>query len=243
VSRTRYARSGESRIAYELRDTRLWWRPWLVLIQGMGFDRHGWEPVLRTLRRHLRLVLVDNRGSGRSSLPHGSFSVADMAGDILAVLDGAGISRAHVMGVSLGGMVAQELAIDHPDRVGDLVLVSTTPGWPFAYPMPAVSAALIARTGSLTREVAARRHAENALSARTVVDRPEVADRLVALQDMRLADPRAWAPRRPPALATPAVYGKRASVPARWSCTDPRTPSSTRAMGSCSRTASRARSS
>jgi pimeloyl-ACP methyl ester carboxylesterase len=193
VSRTRYARSGESRIAYELRDTRLWWRPWLVLIQGMGFDRHGWEPVLRTLRRHLRLVLVDNRGSGRSSLPHGSFSVADMAGDILAVLDGAGISRAHVMGVSLGGMVAQELAIDHPDRVGDLVLVSTTPGWPFAYPMPAVSAALIARTGSLTREVAARRHAENALSARTVVDRPEVADRLVALQDMRLADPRAWA--------------------------------------------------
>jgi pimeloyl-ACP methyl ester carboxylesterase len=50
-----------------------------------------------------------------------------------------------------GGMVAQEMAVDYPERVSDLILVSTTPGWPFAYPMPAVSAALIARTGSLTR--------------------------------------------------------------------------------------------
>jgi 3-oxoadipate enol-lactonase len=193
VSRTRYARSGDSRIAYELRGARRWRRSWLVLIQGMGFDRHGWEPVLRNLGRHFRLVLVDNRGSGRSDLPPGSFGVADMAGDILSVLDGAGIRRAHVMGVSLGGMVAQELAVDYPERVGDLILVSTTPGWPFAYPMPAVSAALIARTGSLTREVAARSHAENALSARTVLDRPEVADRLVALQGTRPADPGALA--------------------------------------------------
>ena len=191
MTRTRYARSGESRIAYELRSTRRWGRPWLVLIQGVGFDRHGWEPVLRKLRRHFRLVLVDNRGSGLSDLPPGSFSVADMAGDILAVLDRAGISRAHVMGVSLGGMVAQELAVDHPDRVGDLILVSTTPGWPFAYPMPAACAALIATTSSLTREVAARRHTENALSARTVLDHPEVADRLVALQDTWPGDPRA----------------------------------------------------
>ena len=156
MCRTRYARSGDSRIAYELRGTRRWRRPWFVLIQGMGFDRHGWDPVLRNLGRHFRLVLVDNRGSGRSDLPPGSFGVADMAGDILSVLDGAGIRRAHVMGVSPGGMVAQEMAVDYPERVGDLILVSTTPGWPFAYPMPAVSAALIARTGSLTREVAAQ---------------------------------------------------------------------------------------
>jgi 3-oxoadipate enol-lactonase len=232
VSRTRYARRDDSRIAYELRGTRRWRRPWLVLIQGMGFDRQGWEPVLRNLGRHFRLVLVDNRGSGRSDLPPGSFGVADMAGDILSVLDGAGIRRAHVMGVSLGGMIAQELAVDHPERIGDLILVSTTPGWPFAYPMPAVSAALIARTGSLTREVAARRHAENALSARTVLDHPEVADRLVALQGTR-----------PLVLATPAVYGKRASAHARWSYSDLRTQWSIRATASCSRTASRARSS
>ncbi|HEY4852578.1 MAG TPA: alpha/beta hydrolase [Streptosporangiaceae bacterium] len=192
MSRTRYARSGELRIAYELRGTLHRRRPWLVLIQGMGFDRLGWEPVLRKLRRHFRLVLVDNRGSGRSDLPAGSFSVADMAGDIVAVLDGAGIRRAHVAGVSLGGMVAQELAIDHPERVDGLVLVSTTPGWPFAYAMPAVSVALIAATGSMTREVALRRNAENALSACTVQHHPEVADRLVELQRSRSADPKAW---------------------------------------------------
>jgi len=101
------------------------------------------------------------------------------------------LESAHVLGVSMGGMVAQELAIDHPERVGDLILVSTTPGWPFAYPMPAVSAALIAATGSLSRETAARRHTENALSARTVLDRPDVADRLAAVQRERPADPRA----------------------------------------------------
>ena len=189
--RTRYARSGELRIAYELRGILHWRRPWLVLIQGMGFDRSGWEPVLRKLRRHFRLVLVDNRGSGRSDLPNDSFEVADMAGDVVAVLDGAGVRRAHMMGVSLGGMVAQDLAVAFPERVDGLVLVSTTPGWPFAYPMPAVSVRLFAATGSMTREVALRRHSENALSACTIQRRPEVVDRLVELQRSRPADPRA----------------------------------------------------
>jgi len=191
VSRTRYARSGELQIAYELRRRRYWWRPWLILIQGMGFDRFGWEPVLRKLRRHFRLVLVDNRGTGCSDAA-GSFSVADMAGDIVAVLDSAGIRRAHMMGVSLGGMVAQELAVDHPERVDGLVLVSTTPGWPFAYPMPAASAALVAATGGMSREVALRHHAENALSARTIKGHSELVDRLVELQRSRPADPGAW---------------------------------------------------
>ena len=84
-------------------------RPWLVLVQGMGFDRYGWDPVLSALRRCFRLVLVDNRGAGRSDRPDGSFNVADMAGDVVAVLDAAGIGRAHVLGASLGGMVARDL--------------------------------------------------------------------------------------------------------------------------------------
>jgi len=92
VSRTRYARSGDLRIAYELRGTMHRRRPWLVLIQGMGFDRSGWDPVLRKLRHHFRLVLVDNRGFGRSDRSAGLFGVAAMAGDIVAVLDAAGPS-------------------------------------------------------------------------------------------------------------------------------------------------------
>src|SRR5271165_5584449 len=95
MSRTRYTRSGALRIAYELRGTLHRRRPWLVMIQGMGLDRLGWEPVLGKLRRHFRLVLVDNRGVGHSDRPTDSFTVADMADDIVAVLDAAGIGKAH----------------------------------------------------------------------------------------------------------------------------------------------------
>ena len=111
MSRTRYVRSGALRIAYELRGTLHRRRPWLVLIQGMGLDHTGWGPVLRRLRRHFRLVLVDNRGFGRSDRPTGSFAVADMAGDVAAVLDAAGIRRAHVMGASLGGMADRKSVV------------------------------------------------------------------------------------------------------------------------------------
>jgi 3-oxoadipate enol-lactonase len=187
VSRTRYARSGTARIAYELRGTWRWRRPWLVLIQGMGLDRHGWEQVPGKLRRRFRLVLVDNRGCGRSDPAAGSFSVADMAEDVVAVLDTAGIRRAHVLGASLGGMVAQELAIRHPERVDALVLVCTAPGWPFAYPMPAPSVRLLVATAHMPAEAARRRHTENALSARAARERPDLVDRLLERQGSRPA--------------------------------------------------------
>ena len=189
AGRTRYVSSGVARIGYELRGTWHRRRPWLVLIQGMGFDRLGWQPVLGRLGRHFRLVLMDNRGSGRSDRPAGAIAVADMVGDVVAVLDAAGIHRAHVLGASLGGMVAQELAVTHPERVNGLVLACTTPGWPLAYPMPAPTVRLIAATADMTPDAAARRHTENALSARTVRRRPELVDRLVRLQGIRPADP------------------------------------------------------
>ena len=187
--RTRFARHGSLRIAYELRGRRYPHRPWLVLIQGLGFDRSGWQPVLRRLRRRFRLVLVDNRGSGRSDLPGGSFRVADMAADVVAVLDDAGIRRAHVMGMSLGGMVAQEVAVRYPERVDGLVLVSTSPGWPFAFPMPAESVALLAASHAMSPGDAARRHTENALSPGDAARDPGLVRRLVSLQR---SQPRAW---------------------------------------------------
>jgi 3-oxoadipate enol-lactonase len=181
----RYASNGSLRIAYELQGLMHRRRPWLVLIQGMGFDRSGWDPVLSALRRRFRLVLVDNRGTGRSDRPDGSFAVADMVGDVVAVLDAAGIGRAHVLGASLGGMVAQELAITWPERVGRLVLACTTPGWPAGYPMPAASLRLIMATRGMPLEAARRRHTEHALSVKAVQQNPALVGRLMEVQGVR----------------------------------------------------------
>jgi 3-oxoadipate enol-lactonase len=192
VGFTRYTRGGELRIAYETRGGWRRHRPWLVLIQGLGFDRTGWDPVADLLKRDFRLLLVDNRGSGRSAPTAGRVSVADLARDVAGVLDAAGLARVHVAGASLGGMVAQEVAIGYPDRVDRLVLACTTPGWPYAYPMPVGSAALLAATRRMDPETALRRNVENALSRATVRDRPEVVERLVEHQRKHRGDPRDW---------------------------------------------------
>src|SRR5260370_19281291 len=152
AGRTRYASHGILRIAYEPQGTMHRRRPWLILIHGMAFDRSGWGPVLRKLGRRFRLVLMDNRGTGHSDRPAGSFTVADMTSDVVAVLDAVGVRRAHVLGASLGGMVAQDLAITHPERVDRLVLACTTPSWPLRYPMPAPSMRLIAATPGMRPE-------------------------------------------------------------------------------------------
>lgn len=192
VSGTRYAPSGDLRIAYETRGLAASRRSALLLIQGLGFDRAGWGPAAGLLRRRFRLVLVDNRGSGRSTMD-GSFSVTDMAEDALAVLDDAGIGTAHVLGASLGGMIAQELAMRHPDRVGPRILACTTPGWLFAYPMPLQSVRLIAASRCLAPDEALRRHIANALSASAVADRPELIQQIVDCQPSLAArDADAW---------------------------------------------------
>ena len=180
------------RIGFEARSGLLSRRPWLVLVQGLGLDRAGWDPVLSGLQRSFRLLLVDNRGTGTSDPPPRVFSVAEMARDVVAVLDAAEVDRAHVAGTSLGGMVAQEVAIEHADRVNGLVLASTTPGWPLGYSMPQPTMRLMAATRRLSREGALRRHVENALSRTTVENDPALVDRLVESLRGRPHDPDAW---------------------------------------------------
>jgi len=85
----------------------------LVLVHGLGYARWGWEPVADSLAERFEIVLLDNRGIGESDAPPGPYTVAEMAGDVVRVLDEAGIERAHLVGTSLGGMIAQELALGH----------------------------------------------------------------------------------------------------------------------------------
>ncbi len=100
----------------------------LLLIMGWGANAATWRPQLPGLAEQFRVITFDNRGVGRSSSPEGPYSVPQMAGDVVGLLDALEVPRAHVFGISLGGMIAQELAIEHPGRVDALILGCTTPG-------------------------------------------------------------------------------------------------------------------
>ncbi|HEX8159420.1 MAG TPA: alpha/beta hydrolase [Solirubrobacteraceae bacterium] len=101
----------------------------LLLIQGMGANsRHWGEPFLCELVRDFDLILYDHRGVGRSGPLPADASTADLAADALLLLDELEIARAHVFGISMGGMVAQELALSAPARVATLTLGGTTAG-------------------------------------------------------------------------------------------------------------------
>jgi 3-oxoadipate enol-lactonase len=143
---TRFARNGPVSIAYDVRGRGL---P-LVPLQGVGVGRWGWEPVAGRLARRCQVICIDNRGIGASDTPPGHFTTRAMAQDVLAVLDHASIQRASVPGTSLGGMIAQELALAHPERVDRLVLVATLPGGPHSRPMPLGTTYLFAAAPFLT---------------------------------------------------------------------------------------------
>jgi pimeloyl-ACP methyl ester carboxylesterase len=125
----------------------------LIMGQGLALDA-GWRTVVR-LARDFRVLVFDNRDVGRSDHSPWPYAVAQMAGDAVAVLDAAGVGRAHVYGVSLGGMVAQEVTLRHPERVGALVLGATTRGGPRAVPGDPEVLTFFARAGAMAPEEAA----------------------------------------------------------------------------------------
>jgi 3-oxoadipate enol-lactonase len=163
--------------------------PPLLLIHGLGYARWGWAPVTDRLAERFRVLLFDNRGIGESEVPPGPYTAAAMADDALQVLDEAGVGRAHVVGTSLGGMVAQELALARSERVDRLVLACTTPGGAGAFPLPQRTLALIAEAPSLAPEIALRRFVENALAD----DAPEeLVGRIYAHRLASPPDPAGW---------------------------------------------------
>ena len=104
----------------------------VLLIMGLGYTSHMWYRMRPLVAAQYRAVAFDNRGVGRSDVPPGPYPIALMASDAAAVLDAAGINRAHILGVSMGGMIAQEFALLYPQRVRSLILGCTAPGGPSA---------------------------------------------------------------------------------------------------------------
>ena len=92
----------------------------VLMIQGLGADMSGWAFQRAAFAASYRTIAFDNRGAGRSDKPYGAYSLEQMADDAIAVLDAVGVERAHVMGASMGGAIAQILAVRHPERVRSL---------------------------------------------------------------------------------------------------------------------------
>jgi 3-oxoadipate enol-lactonase len=179
------ATNGGVRIAYEVRGS----GDPLLLMHGLGYGRWGWEPVLDAFADEFRVLFYDNRGIGESDVPPGPYTARQLAEDAVAVLDADGIERADVVGTSLGGMAAQELAIGFPERVHRLVLACTTPGGLASHPMPQQTVDLMLSAPTLPPETALRRFVENALAPGAPV---ELVERILALRLANPFDPKGW---------------------------------------------------
>lgn len=97
----------------------------LVLIAGLGSDSQSWQPVLEDLAKHFKCVIFDNRGIGRTKCGDSDFSISAMTQDTASLMDALGIERANILGHSMGGCIAQEMAITYPERVEKLILAGS----------------------------------------------------------------------------------------------------------------------
>lgn len=126
----------------------------VLLIMGLGYTSHMWHRTRPALNAHYKTLALDNRGVGRSDVPPGPYSIALMASDAAAVLDAAGAESAHIFGVSMGGMIAQEFALQYPKRVRSLILGCTASGGPTAVRADAEATQMLMTRNKMTSEQA-----------------------------------------------------------------------------------------
>jgi pimeloyl-ACP methyl ester carboxylesterase len=158
--------------------------PYLVLIAGLGVATWIWEKQTPAFARHFTTVVFDNRGVGKSEKPAGPYSISMMADDLASLLDSLKIPQAHVLGISMGGFIAQDFALRYPQKVKRLILVATSAGGPDHVPMaPDVLALMFANQGEprdLTRRKLALAYSDSFMQKTAEVEH---------LIDLRLADP------------------------------------------------------
>ena len=161
------ARVGDINIEYYVEGA----GPPLLLIIGFAGQASSWgEPFLELLRPHFQVIRFSNRGAGLTDKPDAEYTIPMMADDAVGLLDELSIGNAHVMGISMGGMIAQELALGHPERVLGLVLGCTACGGPNRVPADPQAIAIMAPTPGLSAVDWARR-------LNPVLVTPEYADR------------------------------------------------------------------
>jgi 3-oxoadipate enol-lactonase len=158
----------------------------VLMITGLGLSGGAWWRTVPVLSRSLRVITFDNRGVGRSRARLHSYTTEAMADDAATVLDAAGVERAHVYGFSLGGMVAQQLALRHAERVRSLVLGATHAGGPRAARPSDDVIAFFRRRTSMSASDAARASVPFNYGPRCRHDHP---DRIAEDLRLRLTNP------------------------------------------------------
>ena len=156
----------------------------LVLIMGLGADHLAWGFQFPAFVERYRVIAFDNRGAGQTDAPDHPYTTRMMADDTVGLMDSLSIERAHVLGVSMGGMIAQEIALGHPDRVGSLQLHCTL-GRPDGYLKAQIEVGRLQRR-TLSREAAMRAGYLWLFAPATYNERPEFVE---AILQNALANP------------------------------------------------------
>ena len=155
----------------------------LVLIMGYGANSGQWFRQVPGLAREYRVITFDNRGTGQSDKPDTSYTMEVMAGDVAGLLEAIGIGAAHIYGVSMGGMIAQHVALNHPEKVIDLILGCTTCGGERSVTPDAEAIAILfdmERMLRLTPEEATREFIPFLCSQGFINNHPDIIEQLVA---------------------------------------------------------------
>lgn len=184
-----HVRIGDVRLAYALYGDGA---P-LLLIEGLGYGSWMWFKQVPAFADRYRVVVFDNRGVGDSDKPDEPCSTAQMADEAAGLLDRLGLGSAHILGVSLGGMIAQELALRRPDLVRGLILACTTLGGQAAVPMsPVTMQALLSLRHDLPPDEALLQAMETAVSGAYFEQARDELRRIVAWRLERPTPRHAW---------------------------------------------------
>jgi pimeloyl-ACP methyl ester carboxylesterase len=157
--------------------------PTIFLVRGLSRSSRYWYDLRPILEKSYRVLVMDNRGVGKSDAPRPGFSTIDMAEDCAAVLEDAGVERATVFGISLGGMVVQHLALRHPHRVERLVLGATRMGGKDAEPSPYPAIAVLLKAAWLSVADQIRTTTPWVLDEEHLKKRPQVIDEWISIAE------------------------------------------------------------
>jgi 3-oxoadipate enol-lactonase len=174
-----FVRTGGPRIYFEVSGRKD--APPLLLIRGLARSSSYWLEVRQLFETERRLIVLDNRGVGRSDCPPPPWTTADMADDIAEVLSYLEIDRTDVFGISLGGMIAQSLALRHPRRIDRLILACTSAGGRTAKRVSPLAALALVRAATMPFAEGLRFSAPWVLSEQAMRTRPEIVDIWIAI--------------------------------------------------------------